>query len=165
MAMTKKLYSISGLAIELDRDRRTIAQALKAVPPDGKTGQHDGWYLSTANQALLPDRPAAGRRRQHQATALDHYVDRLLDWEEITARPDNDLPIDEAGEAFGVPRDTLVTWLRCGMPYAVGGDFETGDGFVLRSKWLLDWLIALSVIAAAAGWPPAAKTLKIPDAL
>jgi hypothetical protein len=29
MAMTKKLHSISALAVELDRDRRTIAAALK----------------------------------------------------------------------------------------------------------------------------------------
>ncbi|TSE07585.1 hypothetical protein C1D09_018815 [Mesorhizobium intechi] len=167
MAMTKTLYSISALAIELDRDRRTIAQALKAVPPDGKLagGKHDGWYLSTATKAFLSDRssPTTGGDRPRKGSALDHYVDRLVDWQELAEREPQDFPIDEAVEVFGIPRDALVTWLRCGMPYAVAGDFKTGDGFVLRSKWLFDWQIALTVIAASAGWPAAARTLKIPE--
>ena len=163
MAMTKKLYSISGLAIELDRDRRTIAQALKAIPPDGKVGAHDGWFLSTASKAL--ERPAAAvAMRSQKASPLDHFVDRLVDWEELRARKPKDLQIDEASEMFGIPRDTLVTWLRCGMPYAKAGDFRTGDGFVLRSNWLFDWQIFLTVIAASAGWPPSARTLKIREA-
>ena len=36
MAMTAKLWTISGLAAELDRDRRTITRALRDVPHDGK---------------------------------------------------------------------------------------------------------------------------------
>jgi hypothetical protein len=61
MAMTAKLFSISGLAIELDRDRRTIGKALARVPPDGKTADGGAaWHLTTALAAL--DRNE-GRRR------------------------------------------------------------------------------------------------------
>ena len=35
MAMTPTLWSISGLAIELALDRRTVAAKLRDVPPDG----------------------------------------------------------------------------------------------------------------------------------
>ncbi|MER8844031.1 MULTISPECIES: hypothetical protein [Mesorhizobium] len=156
MAMTRQLFSISGLAVELDRDRRTIAKALERVPAEGTvSGGHQAWYLSTAMRAMKGGRG--------DASALDHYLDRLIDWEELTAREPVDLPIDEACKVFGITRDTMVTWLRCGMPYAVAGDFTTGEGFVLRSKWLLDWQIALTCIASAVGWPPAAKILKIPE--
>lgn len=56
MAMTKQLYSISALAVELDRDRRTIARALKSVNPDGKAaGGHSAWFLATALAAMEPE--------------------------------------------------------------------------------------------------------------
>ena len=52
MAMTAKLWTITGLAAELGRDRRTIAAALRDVPPDGKSRQWDAWFLTTALRAL-----------------------------------------------------------------------------------------------------------------
>src|SRR3954469_5531086 len=53
MAMVKSLFSISTLAVELGKDRRTMASALSGVPPDGTTKQgHRAWHLITALQAL-----------------------------------------------------------------------------------------------------------------
>src|SRR5829696_4260102 len=52
MGMVRTLYSVSGLSVELAKDRRTISRALASVPPDGKVGAHPGWYLLTALQAL-----------------------------------------------------------------------------------------------------------------
>jgi hypothetical protein len=47
MAMTPKLWSISGLAAELDMDRRTVAARLRNLPPDGTLpGGHGGWYMA-----------------------------------------------------------------------------------------------------------------------
>ena len=61
--MTAKLFSISALATELDRDRRTIGKALARVSPDGKTASGDAaWHLTTALAAL--DRNE-GRRGGH----------------------------------------------------------------------------------------------------
>src|SRR3954469_227809 len=52
MSMTRTLYSVSGLATELAKDRRTISRALAAVPPDGKVGAHPAWHMLTALAAL-----------------------------------------------------------------------------------------------------------------
>lgn len=62
MSMVKKLWSLSALAVELDRDRRTVAKVLGSVPPDGKTNGHRAWFLQTAlsalDQAIRPGPPA-----------------------------------------------------------------------------------------------------------
>ena len=55
MAMTPTLWSISGLAIELALDRRTIAAKLRDVPPDGQLRGHPAWRLQTALLALRGD--------------------------------------------------------------------------------------------------------------
>ena len=53
MAMTAQLWTINGLMAEVGRDRRAVSQALRDVPPDGKTKTgHKGWYLTTAVRAL-----------------------------------------------------------------------------------------------------------------
>lgn len=52
MSMTRTLFSISGLATELGKDRRTISNALAAVPPDGQIGARPGWHMLTALAAL-----------------------------------------------------------------------------------------------------------------
>jgi hypothetical protein len=35
--------------------------------------------------------------------------------------------------------ETILTWLRAGMPHAVEGDWETGKGFGFRFAWVFDW--------------------------
>lgn len=52
MAYVAALHTVNALATELGRDRRTIANALRAVTPDGKSGRWDAWYLTTALKAL-----------------------------------------------------------------------------------------------------------------
>jgi len=47
------------------------------------------------------------------------------------------------------------------LPHPKTGDFETGNGFILRVSWLLDGQIGLHALAAAAGYPDAAKVLRI----
>lgn len=52
--MTKQLWSINALATEFDRDRRTVALALKNVRPDGRLKGHAAWHLDTALAVLQP---------------------------------------------------------------------------------------------------------------
>ena len=52
MAMTAKLWTISGLAAELDKDRRTITRALRDIPHDGKEGRWDAWHMTTVLAAM-----------------------------------------------------------------------------------------------------------------
>lgn len=61
MAMTPKLWSISAAAVELKKDRRTIAAALRDVQPDGKiSARAHGWRLDTILSALSPATADAG---------------------------------------------------------------------------------------------------------
>jgi hypothetical protein len=50
--MRPTLFSIEALAVELDRDRRTVGRALRATPPDGEVQGKPRWFLSTAVRAL-----------------------------------------------------------------------------------------------------------------
>jgi hypothetical protein len=71
MAMTAKLLSISAIAVELDRDRRTISRALRHVPPDGKADDGGkGWYLTTALRAL----ERSEGRRSHNGGGEDAAI-------------------------------------------------------------------------------------------
>jgi hypothetical protein len=59
MAMTQKLWSINGLATELNMDRRTVAKKLAAVRPSGLLNGSPAWHLTVALEAIQ------GRRRRH----------------------------------------------------------------------------------------------------
>lgn len=52
MAMTPSLFSIEALAVELGRDRRTVAKALRGFPCDGELNGRPAWRLQTALRAL-----------------------------------------------------------------------------------------------------------------
>src|SRR6202453_2605678 len=62
MAMLPQLFSLSGLAVELGLDRRTVAAKLRDVRPDGiLPGGTSGWHLNTALRALDASRFASSR--------------------------------------------------------------------------------------------------------
>lgn len=52
MGMTRKLWSLNGLATELDYDRRTVAATLKKIRPDGRLNGNPAWFLDTALNVL-----------------------------------------------------------------------------------------------------------------
>ena len=57
MGMTAKLYSLNGLATELQRDRRTVGKALSHVAPDGKTpSRRSGLALDHRAVRARPER-------------------------------------------------------------------------------------------------------------
>jgi hypothetical protein len=78
MAMTKRLWSLNALAVELDADRRTVANALKRVPADGEQAGHPAWFILTAIRAMWPAPdangeildPAQERARKDRALAI-----------------------------------------------------------------------------------------------
>lgn len=83
MAMTAQLYSVSALAVELGRDRRTIAKALRHIQPDGLTPADErGWYLATALRAL----DASSGRRNAEGSVDDRLLETL---EEAAERTQN----------------------------------------------------------------------------
>lgn len=52
MAMTAKLWSVNGLATELDIDRRTLAKKLSGIEPDGEQRGNPAWKMRTAIDAI-----------------------------------------------------------------------------------------------------------------
>lgn len=78
MAMTRNLWSVNGLATELQRDRRTIADALSAVPADGGTHGRPAWFMATAVAALFARSgdldPAQERARKDRALAISAEI-------------------------------------------------------------------------------------------
>lgn len=80
--MTKRLWSINALAVELDVDRRTVANALKKVPPDGEQVGHPAWFIITAIRAMWPAPDAGGeildptqeRARKDRALAIQAEI-------------------------------------------------------------------------------------------
>ena len=115
--MTRKLYSISALSVELGRDRRTIAAALDSVSPDGKiAGGHNGWHLQTALLALGDETHI----RDPMSGLLAHYLDRVENWRETTGAERLAWKLDDVAELLGnLPHgaDVASGWMsRTGKP-------------------------------------------------
>src|SRR5215210_5083169 len=106
MSMTRQLYSLSALATELRRDRRTVAAALSGVPGDGAKQGHPAWFLTTALQALepKPERWTAGD--DDHIGPLWHFASRLDGWEELHLREKRDWPIAQVAADYKVPVET-----------------------------------------------------------
>lgn len=153
MAMgQRQLWSINGLSVELRMDRRTLAKKLEGVPPDGEIKGHAAWYLSTALDAI-ESRQASSTRPVNRArsSVLQHFLDRMHDWRDLCQGAPIHFTVEDMAEMFDVSRETVLGWLRAGMPYREGGCFETGEGFKLVLSWVIDWTFALNMLARVLG--------------
>ena len=158
MGMTRQLFSISALAVELGHDRRTIAAALDTVTADGTiAGGHRGWFLQTALRALNDEAkvfdPATG--------PLGNLLDRVENWRTVHKADSIAWTVEEMASVMGKPVSAVLTWLRAGCPYLRRGDFETGAGFELRPAWVLDWVLFTSVVARTSGDKAGAAKLNL----
>jgi hypothetical protein len=137
MAMTKRLWSISGLAVELNKDRRTVAKALAGVPPDGFLQGKPAWRLETALQVVGIE-GAWSRDEKHPLFSL--MESRLDDWERIDyGDKTGDLSIKSAAKLMNESPEMILRWLRVGCPYRQAGNWRNGEGFVVRLSWLIEW--------------------------
>src|SRR4051812_12766604 len=128
MAMTQQLWSISGLATELGRDRRTLARALSLVVPDGQIAGQKAWYLTSALRALERMKQGSSEREADPFTAL--LVDRLEHWRAICSCGEPPwFTVEQVAELSRVTQADVLTWFRLGMPYVAEGDWESGAGF------------------------------------
>jgi hypothetical protein len=66
----RRLYSVSDLATELQRDRRTMGDALRNVPPDGEINGRPAWFMMTAIAAVYGERTGARERKTLAEAAL-----------------------------------------------------------------------------------------------
>jgi len=83
MGLRARLWSLSGLSTELQRNVRAVGRALEGVEPDGQINGHDGWKMAIA-VAALESHAANGSRRNGHRTASEEddswgYSDAVLD--------------------------------------------------------------------------------------
>ena len=102
---------------------------------------------STALRFLNGAGGSRGGPRLKRDPYIETFVNRLSDWREIRKQTGGygaRITIDQASSVFAeTDRGVILKWLRAGMPFAQEGDWETGDGFVLVSHWVLDWTVGL----------------------
>jgi hypothetical protein len=138
MAMTKQLWSISALSVELNRDRRTIAKALADIAPDGRLHGQPAWHLKKALQAIGIDGERVTQEEQHSLFSM--MASRLDGWGRIAyGDKTGDLSITDAATLLNETPQVILRWLRAGCPYAVEGNWRSGEGFVVRLIWLMEW--------------------------
>jgi hypothetical protein len=83
-----KTFTVNSASEVLERDRRTVARALRGVPPDHKDAQgHERWRLSVIIDALSANRgEGANAAVIDEILAAAEAVDHLL--EQLRAAPD-----------------------------------------------------------------------------
>jgi hypothetical protein len=141
MAMLPQLFSLSGLAVELGLDRRTVAAKLRDVRPDGiLPGGTSGWRLNTALRALDASRFASSRSGEFDPIA-DLLENRMANPEIVTEGDRMLLTVSEAAQMLETDCETVLLWLRTGAPYSRVGDWRNGSGFVVDLSWLVNWLL------------------------
>jgi hypothetical protein len=88
MSMTPSVFTVESLAVELKRDRRTIARALRDVPADGKVRGRPAWRIVTA-LAHLGERPTSSNGVDAAAEAALAATDEVANFlDRLRAEPD-----------------------------------------------------------------------------
>lgn len=98
MSMTRKLWSLSALAVEFDMDRRAVARRINGIAPAGEIKGKSAWHLADV-APMLTDAGALddgqtieeARRRKMAAEArlaemnVEKTAGRLLDRTDVDA--------------------------------------------------------------------------------
>lgn len=171
MTMRPQLWGLSALAVELGLNVRTVAAALRGTKPDGRAGRNDGWLMATALRALEARAGPGGSRANGRSRSpggarhplIAGAIHRTESWSEVHAEPAPVMTIAEFARMLGERRETVLTWLRAGAPYAAEGDWRSGAGFTLRLAAVIEWVSALAVICDASGDGDAKQRLKLLD--
>ena len=163
MAMTPQLFSISGLAVELNVDRRTIAAKLRNIKPDGLLPRGSpGWRLTTALRALKGSALAAAQ--SEAADPIACFLEDRLARPSIVTKSDRILAsVPKAAEMFGIADKRVLLWLGAGAPYVTAGDWTTGTGFVIDLSHVVGWLILMAAHLIHIGRSDLYEVLQLPD--
>lgn len=98
MSMTPKGFSISALAVELGRDRRTIGNACAGLTPVGRQGKADLYRLSDVVEALAaPAKPKSFDEAKARKMAADAELAEL----ELERERGEVVRIEEVAKAIG----------------------------------------------------------------
>ena len=119
--------------------------------------------VNTALDAIECTRDSSTRPVSRARTSvLQHFLDRIHDWRDLCQGPPILFTIEDIAEMFDVSRETVLGWLRAGMPYRERGCFDTGEGFKLVLSWVIDWTFALNMLVRAFGDHQGRRELRLP---
>ena len=71
--------------------------------------------------------------------------------------------MEQFADLIGQSVETVLLWLKAGLPYSAEGDWASGQGFRLKAHWALDWYVMTGVYARASGETEAARALRLID--
>lgn len=145
--MTKRLWSLNALAVELDSDRRTVANALKRVPADGEQAGHPAWFILTAIRAMWPAPdangeildPAQERARKDRALAEQTEMKNAIMRGEVVV---TDVVIEEMCGLIGIVKSRFL-----GLPSKAKSRFnpqKPAELYGILEKEVLEILTELS---------------------
>jgi hypothetical protein len=160
--MLPQLFSVSGLAVELGLDRRTVAAKLRNLRPDGiLPGGFPAWRLTTALPAMNGPRWTSNRSEVFDPIA-DLLENRMANPEIVTEGDRMLLTVSEAAQMLETDCETVLLWLRTGAPYATVGDWRDGSGFVVDLSWLVNWLLLVGAHLTLMGNRDLQDALRLP---
>src|SRR5262249_13255436 len=73
-----------------------------------------------------------------RSALVEIMLDRLK--MKLNRKSDMQFTVDEFARMVGKERETVLIWMRVGMPYASQGNWRTGEGFSIRPPHALEWL-------------------------
>ena len=127
--------------------------------PDGSLdpAQATGDWLPRNRRSAQPERHPV----------LERFVMSAEEWREIIqpqfgqTEADLAMNFEEACPHMGVDAETMLTWLRSGMPCLASGNWETGQGFLLSHRFMMDYVAVLDFLVTLFKDGEAARILKI----
>jgi hypothetical protein len=128
----RMLWSLSALAAEFGLDRRTVAQRMAAIPPDGLLRRNAAWFLETGAPVPLG-------RRGNGADPADSIAKRAGGPFSVSQNPiDESVCTVLAMLAARLPAEAAMTAIRAGASEELAR--EVFKGFAVRTCALVDEL-------------------------
>src|SRR3954469_14390190 len=113
--MARRLYSKSELAIELEKDRQTIGNALQNVNPDGEKGAFAAYYMMTAVRALfIKGGKSEGLDANYEKARKDKEMADKIEMANMVAR--GELISEDVGKKFIIDAFTRLRTRMLGLP-------------------------------------------------
>lgn len=149
MTMRPRLHSISSLSVETGRDRRTVARILGHTPPDGKLpGGHDAWLMTTFLDAMAERRTANGWPISVSGESMGPggndriraWLKRIKNFDHNIIEVEAPVTLQEFADAHFIDAETVLMWVRMGLPIASAGSLDDGTGITLDAATAREWI-------------------------
>jgi hypothetical protein len=85
----------------------------------------------------------------------------MLDRLKMKKKSHMEVTIDQFANILRKERETILIWMRVGMPYASQGNWKTGEGFSIRLPHALEWLALVGAHLDAFGDKAAISALRL----